>query len=57
MEKTLSTELNEWWDKFDLADKILIQSFLESLRNKDEVKKQKLLESLVKIMDKKGGEK
>lgn len=48
MEKNLTLELNDWWYKFDLVDKILIQAFLESLRGDDEVKKQKLLEALVK---------
>lgn len=57
MEKNLTQELNEWWYKFDLIEKILIKDFLASLRGDDEVKKQKLLEALVKIMDKKGGEK
>ena len=48
MEKNLSLEINDWWNKFDLIEKILIKDFLASLCGKDNIKKQKLLEALVK---------
>jgi len=57
MEKNLSLEINDWWNRFDLIEKILIKDFLASLCGKDEIKKQKLLEALVKKMKKKKGEK
>lgn len=34
MEKNLSMEVNEWWNKFDLVEKILIKDTIISLCNK-----------------------
>ena len=64
MEKNLSLELNEWWNNFDLIEKILIKDFLVglcdynfqiSVRNNlrknhkiSEIKIQKVLHALLK---------
>ena len=53
MEKALSLEINDWWNKFDLIEKILIKDLLTSLCGGDDIKKQKLLEALVKKLRKK----
>ncbi len=48
MKKTINDEINEWWNKFDLIEKILIKDFIDNLCNGDEIKKQKLLDALIK---------
>lgn len=32
--KNLTSELNDWWDKFDLVEKILIKDTIINLRDK-----------------------
>lgn len=35
MEKTISAEINEWWNGFDLIDKILIKDTIINLCDKE----------------------
>ncbi|GAJ09914.1 unnamed protein product, partial [marine sediment metagenome] len=35
MEKTISAEINEWWNRFDLIDKILIKDTIINLCDKE----------------------
>lgn len=35
MVKTISEEINEWWNKFDLIEKILIKDTIMNLCNKE----------------------
>ena len=48
MERNLSMEINEWWNKFDLVEKILIKDTITNLCDKgaSPVKKKKYIQAL-----------
>ena len=50
MEKTISAEVNEWWNGFDLIDKILIKDTIINLCDKETspAKKKKYIEAIRK---------
>lgn len=50
MEKNLSMEINEWWNKFDLVEKILIKDTIINLCDKgtSPAKKKKYIQALRK---------
>ncbi|MBA7610610.1 hypothetical protein ES703_17822 [subsurface metagenome] len=52
MEKNLSMEVNEWWEKFDLVAKILIKDTTELIldKNADPDKTEKYKEALRKTV-------
>ena len=50
MERNLTTGVNDWWNKFDLIEKILIKDTIINLCNKaiSAVKKKKYIEAVRK---------
>jgi len=56
MEKNLSMEINEWWNKFDLVDKILIKDTIINLCNKETspIKNKKYIDVIRKKLEEKG---
>lgn len=50
MEKTLVMEVNDWWNKFDLVEKILIKDTIINLCDKEisPVRKKKYIEAIRK---------
>ena len=48
MEKNLSMEVNEWWNKFDLVEKILIKDTIINLCDKEisPAKKEKYIQAI-----------
>ena len=59
MEKNLSMEINEWWNKFDLVEKILIKDTIINLCDKEisPVRKKKYTQALrKKLKEDSGGE-
>ncbi|MBA7575390.1 hypothetical protein ES708_17214 [subsurface metagenome] len=50
MRKNLSMEVNEWWNKFDLVEKILIKDTIINLCDKgiSPIKKKKYIEVIRK---------
>ncbi len=56
MEKNLSMEVNEWWEKFDLVEKILIKDTTELIKDKnaDPDKTEKYKEALCKKLKERG---
>jgi hypothetical protein len=50
MGKTISEEINEWWNKFDLIEKILIKDTIINLCDKEifPAKKEKYIQAIRK---------
>lgn len=55
MDKTLSMEINEWWNKFDLIEKILIKDTIINLcdRGKSPIKREKYIDAIRKKLEEK----
>lgn len=56
MEKNPPIELNEWWNKFDLIEKILIKDTIINLCDKEIslIKKEKYINDIREKLEKKG---
>jgi len=56
MENNLSMEVNTWWNKFDLIEKILIKATIINLcdREMSPIKKEKYINAIRKKLEEKG---
>lgn len=56
MDKTLALEVNEWWNKFDLIEKILIKDTIINLCDREisPIKKEKYINAIREKLEEKG---